>query len=314
MFVGCRGSGWDVSVQRPLLTPIVVGFWLATMSWLAVTKILPSFNPGSPPGQQALYLAGAKPIPVAWSVQWNERPVGWALATTSRDEGGGLLVESRLQFDKLPLDEMLPVWAGLLVRKVVEPSAAASFSARGRLAIDAEGQLRSFTSRVTLPGANEDVLLQGTVDDGKVSVTIEAGGMTYDTTRHLPSNIMIGDELSPQASLPGLYEGRRWTVPIFSPLRPGHSPIEILHADVGPEETLYWEDGLVRVHVVSYREDPSSHREPRCRLWVDRSGRVLKQEAILFGTSMTFLRRSDEAAAWLAADGRPDAVMGRSSP
>jgi hypothetical protein len=301
-------------LQRPLLTPIVVGFWLVTSSWLVATKILPSLSPGSPPGQQALYTSGDRPIPVAWSVTWNERSVGWALATSSRREDGGLVVDSRLQFDKLPLDEMLPAWAGLLVRRVVHESGPAAFSARGRLDIDAVGQLRSFTSRVRLPGADDDVLLQGTVDDGTVEVTIEAGGMTYETTRHMPTHIMIGDELSPQASLPGLYEGRRWTIPVYSPLRPGHSPIEILHADVGPEEALYWEDGLVRVHVVAYREDPSSHREPRCRLWVDRSGRVLKQEAMLFGTRMTFLRRTDEAAAWLAAEGGPDATREPSAP
>jgi 1,2-phenylacetyl-CoA epoxidase PaaB subunit len=53
------------------------------------------------------------------------------------------------------------------------------------------------------------------------------------------------------------------------------------------------------VHVVSYREDASARREPRCRLWVDLSGRVLKQEAALLGSKMTFLRRTDEAAAWL---------------
>jgi hypothetical protein len=301
-------------LQRPLLTPIVVGFWLVTSGWLVVTKILPSLSPGSPPGQQALYTSGHRPIPVAWTVQWNERPVGWALATSARQSDGGLAVDSRLQFDKLPLDEMIPAWAGLLVRRVVHESMPSTFSARGRLEIDAVGQLREFTSRVRLPGATEDVLLRGTVNDGDVDVRIDAGGMTYETTRHLPTHVMIGDELSPQASLPGLYEGRRWTIPVYSPLRPGHSPIEVLHADVGPEEALYWEDGLVRVHVVAYREDPSSHREPRCRLWVDLSGRVLKQEAMLFGTRMTFLRRTDEAAAWLAEDGGPDAAGERPTP
>jgi hypothetical protein len=187
----------------------------------------------------------------------------------------------------------------------------ATFESRGRLDIDASGQLRSFTSRVSLPGAVDDVVLVGTVDDGEVSVTIEAGGMNYQTSRHLPSHIMLGDELSPQATMPGLSEGRRWTVPVYSPLRPGHSPIEILHADVGPEEALYWEDGLVRVHVVAYRDDPSSYREPRCRLWVDLSGRVLKQETAMFGTSMTFLRRTDDAAASLAKDGGPEAAATR---
>ncbi len=287
-------------LQRPLLTPIVVGFWLVTSGWLFVTKILPSFNPGSPPGQQALYAAGHRLIPVAWSVQWNERPVGWALATSRRTNEGGLIVDSQLHFEKLPLDDMLPGWAGLLVQRVVRGGVGSTFDARGQLDIDAAGRLRSFTSRVALPGASDQVVLAGFVDDGKVSIQMNAGGMQYETTRHLPTHIMIGDELSPQATLPGLYEGRRWTVPIYSPLRPGQSPIDILHADVGPEEALYWEDGLVRVHVVSYREDPSNHREPRCRLWVDLSGRVLKQEAALLGAKMTFLRRTDETAAWLA--------------
>jgi hypothetical protein len=62
---------------------------------------------------------------------------------------------------------------------------------------------------------------------------------------------------------------------------------------------------------VAYRDDPSSHREPRCRLWVDLSGRVLKQETAMFGTSMTFLRRTDDAAASLAKDGGPDATATR---
>jgi hypothetical protein len=41
---------------------------------------------------------------------------------------------------------------------------------------------------------------------------------------------------------------------------------------------------------------------------------VLKQEAMLFGSRMTFLRRTDEAAAWLAKDGGPDAAAQRSKP
>ncbi len=296
-------------LQRPLLTPIVVGFWLVTTGWLFVTKILPTLNPGSPPGQQALYTSGAKLVPVAWSVHWNERPVGWAMSLATRLDDGGLTVDSRLHFDRLPLDQVLPVWAGLLMRHVVHPGMAATFDATGRLDIDAAGRLRSFESRVSLPNAPESIILNGTVEDGDVAVSIQSGGMCYEAKRHLPSTIMISDELSPQATMPALYEGRRWTVPIYSPLRPGRSPIEILYADVGPEEALYWEDGLVRVHVVSYREDPASHREPRCRLWVDLSGRVLKQEAIMMGTRMTFLRRTDEAAAWLAEDGGPDALL-----
>lgn len=287
-------------VQRPLFTPIVILFWCVTTGWLAVSKILPSLQSGAPPGQQALYLTGNRLVPIGWTVQWNERPLGWALTSAKREDGGRLIVDSRLHFDRLPLDEMLPAWAGLLVRRVVATTPEPGFDARGRLTIDAEGRLQRFTSTVDLPGPGDTVVLSGTVDDGTVSIEFRAGELRYETTRHLPSHFMIGDELSPQAMMPGLSEGRRWTVPVYSPLRPGHSPIEILHAEVGPEETLFWEDGLVRVHVVAYREDPASRREPRCRMWVDRSGRVLKQEAAILGATMTFMRRPDHEAARLA--------------
>ncbi|MFM9009870.1 MAG: hypothetical protein ACKON8_03070 [Planctomycetota bacterium] len=295
--------------HRPLLTPAAIIFWLTTTGWLVVTKILPSLHPGLPPGQQALYASGTKIIPVAWSVLWNERPIGWALSTARLTDSRGLDVESRLHFDRLPLNEMLPGWAGLFLRQLARNQGPTTLDARGRLAIDSTGRLRAFASHVDFPGAQDGVALEGTVNDGEVAVTVKAGGLQYDAVKHLPDHVMIGDELSPQATMPGLYEGRRWTVPVYSPLRPGQSPIEILHADVGGETTLFWEDGLVRVHVVSYREDPTSGREPRCRLWVDLEGRVLKQEAALLGARMTFLRRTDDAAAWLAESGQQEAAV-----
>lgn len=288
-------------LQRPWFTPIVVVFWCVTSGWLLVEKILPSLAPGSPPGYQAIYTSDSGLIPVAWTVQWNDRPLGWAIAESQRTALGGLLVDSRMHFDRLPLDEIVPAWTSLLVRKALPQEGQLAFDARGRLAIDAAGDLRSFMSIVNVPGSTEQLLLNGTVDAGTVRVQVQAGEMRYETTRHLPDWMMIGDELSPQATMPGLFAGRRWTVPIYSPLRTGGSPIEILHAEVAPEETIYWEGRLVRVHPVAYREDPASHREPRSRLWVDRTGRVLRQESMLLGSRLSFVRRSDEAAAQLAA-------------
>ncbi|MFM7291286.1 MAG: hypothetical protein ACKO6B_08650, partial [Planctomycetia bacterium] len=40
---------------------------------------------------------------------------------------------------------------------------------------------------------------------------------------------------------------------------------------------------------------------PRCRLWVDRSGRVLKQESLILGSKLVFARRTDAAAENLIA-------------
>jgi hypothetical protein len=288
-------------LPRALFVPLVIAFWCLTSGWLFVAKILPALQPGSPPGYKALYAPDGRIVPVAWTVLWNNVPVGWALTEAERTDDNGLDVTSRLHFQRLPLDEMLPSWAGALVQRLVAREAAATFDATGRLFIDEEGRLQRFLSVVHVPGTGEQIRLEGAVDDGMVQIAIRAGDLHYDTRRHLPSHIMIGDELSPQASLPGLYQGRRWTVPIYSPLRPGHSPLEILHAEVTGEETIYWEDGLVRANVVAYREDPTSDQEPRCRLWVDRTGRVLRQEAAMLGARVAFVRRSDDDAARLAA-------------
>jgi hypothetical protein len=290
-------------LQRPWLTPLIVGCWCITSSWLLVTKILPSLRPGSPPGYQALYASGSRLLPVGWSVLLNGTPLGWALTESERTEDGGVIVSSRLHFDRLPVGDVLPSWAGTFFDRMLDRrEVAAAFDARGRLTIDALGQLRSFNSIVDVPGFSDGILLEGTCDDGTVTVSVRAGDLRYDVTRHFPTHMMVGDELSPQATLPGLYEGRRWTVPVYSPIRAGRSPLEILHAEVGGEDVLFWENGLVRVNVVSYRDDPSSTREPRCRMWVDKSGRVLKQEAAILGARLAFIRRSDEAAATMAAD------------
>jgi hypothetical protein len=288
-------------LQRPFFTPVVVGFWLVTTGWLVGSKILPSLSPGSPPGHQAFFASSGGLVPVAWTLECNDHPIGWAFTQANHSHRDGLLVDSRLHFDRLPWDEVLPAWASAFVHHVSLPVPHAGFDARGRLSIGSDGQLRSFSSVVTMPGVKETLVLTGMVDDGKVSMFMAAGELRYETTRHLPTTAMVGDELSPLATLPGLHEGRRWTVPMYSPLRPGQSPLEILHAEVGREETLYWGGSLTRVHVVSYREDPSSSRPPRCRLWVDHSGRVLRQEAALLGARVAFIRQSDDEAIRLAA-------------
>jgi len=283
-------------LYRPWSILLVVVFWCVTTGWLVVEKILPSLAPGSPPGYQALYASGNRLAPVAWTVSWNDLPLGYATSEAVRTESGGMEVESLLHFDRLPIDEMLPAWTKLLLRPTVAPGTTLTLDARSRMEIDADGHLRAFSSKVDLPGTVDCVTLDGTVDDGDVSILIRARDMRYTTVRHLPAQLTIGNELSPQATIPGLYRNRRWTVPIYSPLRPGHAPIEILHAHVAGDEMMAWGDDLVRVHVVHYADDPAAHREPRCRLWVDQEGRVLRQESVMLGSKLAFVRRTDDDA------------------
>jgi hypothetical protein len=287
-------------MNRPWYAPLVVIFWLVTTGWLFTSKILPSLLPGAPPGYQARFTADGRAVPVAWSVILDDKPLGWSLSRAERLAGGAMRVESLLHFDHLPIGQLLPSWTRLLVRQSIPDSAVLALDATGRMEIDRDGHLTSFSSVIDMPGNDGKILLSGTVDDGEVTIVIRSGEMVYESKRFLPETMMLGDELSPHASLPGLVLGRQWTVPVYSPLRPAQSPIEILHAEVEGSETIFWEDHLVTVDVVSYRDDPASHREPRARLWVDRSGRVLRQEATTMGRKIHFERRSDAAAETLA--------------
>ena len=287
-------------LHRPWVAPLIIGFWGVMSGWLLATKVLPVFHAGAAPDSVAT--RDGDLLPVGWSVYWNGSPIGWALAESRRAADGGMTIVNRLHCDRLPLDEILPAWAGSFVQRTMQSDEATVLDASGRVVIDAEGRLRSFVSTVTLPGTTEKVILEGTVrTPGEVTVSFRAGELRYDTTRRIPERATLGDELSPHATLPGLYEGRRWTVPVSSPLRPGNAPLQILHARVGGEETIFWGNRLVNARVVSFHDDPASHREPRCRLWVDRAGRVLRQESAMLGSKMEFVRRTDAEAARLAS-------------
>jgi hypothetical protein len=287
-------------LQRPWMTPFVVVFWCLASGWLLRSKILPTLSPGSPPGGQARYLAGDDPGVVAWTVQWNDLSIGWACTQTDRTALGGLAVETRMHLDRLPIEDIVPAWMSVVTQNLL-PAGDAGLDAHGHLAIDADGNVRGFDSVIQFAGATDPVRLRGTIDTGTARVQLRIGGMRYDATRQVPHLTTLGEEFSPHATMPGLYQGRRWTVPVYSPLLAGNARFEILHAEVGPEEMLFWENHLVRVHPVAVRDDPAGHRPPRSRLWVDRTGRVLRQEAMLLGSRLTFVRRPEEAARRLAA-------------
>jgi hypothetical protein len=208
----------------------------------------------------------------------------------------------------------------------VQKVAAASFpvdtplvlDTAGELWLDPSGNLEQFESKVFLPDLAQRVVIQGTVEGQDVAVTVRSRDFVYETKRQLPESGMLGDELSPQAMLPGLTIGRRWTVPVYNPLSFTGSPLTVLHAHVEGAVTLFWEDRIVRPLLVAYRDDPAAYREPRVRLWVAPDGRVLKQESQMLGSTLAFLRRTDDDARMLArtvppiASGRPGSGIGRS--
>jgi hypothetical protein len=301
-------------MTRSWLTPLVIAFWCVANGWLVVDKILPAFlsRPPSPssaqPGDDGRY------VPVAWSVVWDERPVGSAVSLATPLPDGGLSIDSRLDLRRLPLDELIPPWLKLLVRQTIPAGLQVSLAATGRVAIDAEGRLESFHSIVRLPETGETIFVHGTVTGGDIDVSIRAGDLRYETSRPLGKAALVTDELSPQAMLPGLTVGQRWTAPVFSPLRTGQSSIELLHAHVERETMTFDEDRPVTARLVTYRSSPTADAQPRLRMWVTREGRVIRQEAVVGASRILFLRRSDAEAAALAAALAPETTDAAPGP
>lgn len=300
-----RGTGG--MLQRPWISVVIAAFWCLATGWLFVEKIGPSLSTGSPPGHGQSLVAGQPPIPVAWSVLWNDTPLGWALAESSRLDDGQIAVDSRLHLDRVPIDEMLPKWTAEVLATVLRP-AGPSIRGQGMVVdstshfrFESGGRLRDFDAEVDLPGVGVPILFTGSLVDDTLSVSLRAGDLRYETRQQVPWHAVSGDELSPRAVLLGLFPGRRWQVSIFSPLRSNGSTVELLHAEVDGEEQIFWDGQLTWTSVVVYRPDPTNRGSHRFRIWVDRSGRVLRQEAAILAARLVFERRNDEAAAELVA-------------
>ena len=107
-----------------------------------------------------------------------------------------------------------------------------------RLTIDPLGGLVGFESRVRLGKIEDAIKVQGQIEGGILKLPVRTGDSPITCEVNLPPRALMGDELSPQARLPGLRVGQTWTVPLYSPFRPPNSPMEILQAIVERQDTL----------------------------------------------------------------------------
>jgi hypothetical protein len=81
---------------------------------------------------------------------------------------------------------------------------------------------------------------------------------------------------------------------VYSPFHPPNQPLQILQAKVEREETIEWNGEVVNTWMIVYRNDSGSEltgaKAARGRVWVRRDGTVLKQEAVLMGSRLLFVR------------------------
>jgi hypothetical protein len=282
----------------------VVLLWLATMTWLVTEKVLPPLLVGEPPNYSRIIESQEHASPTGWHILVNHRCVGWALSDTQRQPSGLVEFRDRVHFDILPLEELTVTWARTFSKLLAHPIGKLRMDTRSVLTIDPLGRLLGFDSAVHLHPLNEVLRVRGTVDGQQLQLTIDAGGTPFTSEVVLPSDALLSDALSPQSRLPGLRAGQTWTVPVYSPLWPAKTPLEIIHAEVEGLEPLFWNGVMEDCWLVVYRNDSESsadHNEPpRGRLWVRRNGMVLRQQVFFFNTMITFERLPNSGAVELA--------------
>jgi hypothetical protein len=163
--------------------------------------------------------------------------------------------------------------------------------------------LTGFHSSLRVVGLPDAISINGQVKGSKLKIKVESNEIVPEFETYLPADAVVSDELSPLAYMTGLRLGQEWTVPVFSPLRPPDSPIQMLHAQVEARDPVSWQGEVKGAFRVVYRMDPgsalSSSREPNARMWVCEDGMVVKQEVNVLGSKLVFQRLPPDRAAEL---------------
>ncbi len=290
--------------SRTFNTTIVL-FWMGTMTWLFVAKVLPPFQVGEPPNYRQILKSDVPLPPVCWSISNETELLGWAASKVVNQADGMTEVHSRVFFAQLPLYQMAPGWLGSVVRGILRDSNELDMDSYSRLEIDPLGRPVAFESDVRLARLRDAIQMRGQIDGQWLNMTVQSGDWSYPQKRYLPPSALLGDEFSPQGRLPGLRIGQTWTEQVYSPLRPPNRPLEVLQATVEREEPIVWNSKEVTTLVVVYRTESGAglfaSREPRGRLWVRSDGTVLKQETAIFNSKLQFVRLPDKKAQELVA-------------
>ena len=289
---------------------IVILFWLATMTWLVVVKVVPPLRVGEPPSYSSI-LKNQDQVerPTCWSVRLNDQPIGWAATKAVRREDGITELFSRVYLRDLPLDEFAPPWLADLLKPLLGQFGPLDVDKRSLLTIDPLGRLVGLETKVRVADIPDAIKVHGQVEGSALTLTVLSGGVSHKLEQYLPPDALMTDELSPQASMPGLRVGQTWTVPLYSPFRSPSSPMEILQAAVEPGGKITWDARRINSRVIVYRNDPGSGligNETRGRVWVGDDGLVLRQEISVFRSRVHFVRLGEGQAEGIVRALDPD--------
>ena len=298
----------------------VLACWIASMSWLLVEKVMPTLREGDRPQYAEVLPAADTPLrPVRWEIQYGNRTIGQATSLSTRDSNGAGRMESTVQFDDLPLGEMMSENFGM-VGTLLKPlwnnddNLRISMTIASEMEIDREGKLDSFVTNLRMAELPDLIRIEGEVHGAKLHVAVlmanEHGEMEphFRDEVEIASEALVSGSFSPQERLTNLEVGQTWTMPVYRPFPP-NSPVQMLQATVERYEVFIWNDRSLKAYQVVYRDDAGSGitiaREPIGRMWVRGDGEVLQQEARIANMRFRFVRLPAEEAPPQSPAGSP---------
>jgi hypothetical protein len=271
----------------------VVVLWLGSMSWLMIDKILPSLHEGEPP-----LAAGFEPgVPVAWKVSWGDRAVGYAASMRTPGVLGTTNLENRVILEDVPLLDLVPA----LMRRVVGDIGSMKFDAKTTLEFDSLDNFSKFDSYVEINEVSSVLELHGKVNGAFLDMNVKFGDVRYEPKVPIANQAALSEALFPDAKLPYLYVGRRWSEEIYNPFHAPSAPIETVDVEVTGIETLSMDGENHRVMRVEFSGPPAPGVPEDARLqaiaWVRQSdGVVLRQDVLISTSRLRFDRLPEEEA------------------
>jgi hypothetical protein len=271
----------------------VILLWIGSMSWLLVDKILPSLHEGEPP-----IAAGYEPgVPIAWKVLWGDREVGYAASRRTPGVLGTTNLENRVVLEDVPLLDLVPA----LMRRVVGDIGSMKFDAKTTLEFDSLDNFSKFDSYVEINDVSSVLELHGKVNGAFLDVKVTFGDVRYEPKVPIANQAALSEALFPDAKLPYLYVGRRWTEEIYNPFHAPNAPIETVDVEVTGIETLSMDGENHRVMRVEFSGPPAPGVPEDARLqaiaWVRESdGMVLRQDVLISTSKLRFDRLPEKEA------------------
>jgi hypothetical protein len=272
-------------------------FWLVSMTWLVSEKVWPSLRTGQPPNYLTILEAQRQTPFVGWRLAFNNAELGWALCETKQQTNGMTEICSRVHFTQLPLAELTSVMSRVFKHIADTAQQNISLDTQSTLQIDPLGKLVRFDAVIRTNIIPDPVRIQGIVEGSQIGISLDYKDFTTKTEVFLPQNAILGDALSPQSELPNLREGQTWTAPSFSLFRTAGSPLDVRIATVESHEIISWNDQFFDTWLVVFRKAPgrgmnNSQNSPE-KLWVTEDGKVLKQQTMIFDSTMIFTRMNE---------------------